>query len=271
MRVRVGTAGLPHAARGKSYLRGLKILRCLGLDALEIEFVYGVDMSEGEAREVRELARRLDILLTVHAPYFINFCAEESEKRERSIERLLRTLEMADLLNAKYVVVHAAYYMSYGPTRCYELVKHCIERVLKLGDWRAKIAIETMAKDTQFGTLEEIIRLCREFGTDKIVPCVDWAHLYVRYRGSIDFRKVLEKLITELELRELHCHFTGVRDLEDEHEPIDVGRPPLDALADALAEYRDVFSEVSIICESPLLEKDALKIKRTIINRLEPV
>ena len=268
MRVRVGTAGLPHAAKNKGYLRGLKLLKCLGLDALEIEFVYGIDMSEGEAREVRELARRLDILLSVHAPYFINFCSEEIEKRERSVDRLVKTLEIADVLGARYVVIHAAHYMSYGPTRCYELVKYYIDKVLKLRDWKAKIAIETMAKDTQFGTLEEVVKICREFGTERVVPCIDWAHLYIRYRGNIDFRKVLEILVTELELRELHCHFTGIRDLEDEHEPVDTGKPSLEALADALVAYRDVLSEVSIICESPLLEKDALKIKRIINDKL---
>ncbi len=272
MRIRVGTAGLPRLAQGKSYLRGLKMLRQLGLDLLEIEFVRGVTLSEREAEEVGKLACRLDVMLTIHAPYYVNFCSEKVSVREQSYERVKTCLHYSKILNARYVVVHAGYYMSYGPSRCKRIIVEYMRRLAKYIDEEdvpARIAVETMGKDEQFGALDEIIDVCTEVGIGYVVPCIDWAHIYLRNRGHIDYIQVLSLVRSRLpDLRELHMHFTGLTldrgKLDDQHDVIDTDRPPLRPLAEALYLFRDQFNEVSIVCESPLLERDALKIKRVI-------
>jgi len=277
MRVRVGTAGLPRCAQSKGYLRGLKILRQLGLDLLEVEFVRGVTMSLSEAEEIGKLARRLDIMLTIHAPYYLNFCSERLQVREQSYERVRVCLDYAKVMGAKYVVVHPGYYMSYGPTLCRKIIADYLRKLAKYieqEDVRAKIALETMGRDSQFGTLDEILDLCCEIGTSYVVPCIDWAHIYLRCRGNMDYVQVLSVVKSRLpDLRELHMHFTGLAvengKLDDMHDTIDVDRPPLRPLAEALALFQDMFSEVSIVCESPLLEKDAVKIKRIVLEHLE--
>jgi len=44
----------------------------LGLGCMELEFVRGVKMGEKTARAVHEVAEKLGIRLSVHAPYYIN-------------------------------------------------------------------------------------------------------------------------------------------------------------------------------------------------------
>jgi len=129
---------------------------------------------------------------------------------------------------------------------------------------RCRIAVEVMARGCQFGSVEEVVRLCRVAGPDVVVPCVDWAHIYVRYRGSMSFERVLQIIREGLpELDRLHCHFTSVSDFEDYHVPVGEGPPDFRLVLEALRKY-DSFREVSIVCESPRPERDALKLMRMI-------
>jgi len=52
----------------------------MDLDCMEVEFTYGVRMGLKTAKEVGALAGEKGILLSVHAPYYINLATEEKEK-----------------------------------------------------------------------------------------------------------------------------------------------------------------------------------------------
>ena len=69
--LKVGTAGIPSSTKG-STLDGIRRVKELGLDAMEIEFVRGVYMKNEMASKAGELAKSLGVALTVHAPYYIN-------------------------------------------------------------------------------------------------------------------------------------------------------------------------------------------------------
>ena len=268
----IGVAGIPLCIGKKDYFKALKVIKELNLDALEVEFVYGIDMSSNLAKSIGNFAKKLGIRLSVHAPYYINLCSERKKVISDSKRRIVETLIKAHELKANIVVIHAAYYGTYGPSRCYELVKSSLkeieEEVKKLGIKDVKIGIETLAKKTQFGTLEEIVKLCKEINI--AVPCIDWAHVYIRNFGRIDYGKILDIIERELKLKELHTHFTCIKRDErgaliDEHDILDKDTPPFKPLIEELLK-REL--EVTIICESPLLEKDALKMKK-IVKELE--
>ena len=59
---------------------------------------------------------------------------------------------------------------------------------------------ETTGKATQWGDLDEIIRLSKEF--EQVLPCVDFSHLHARSAGEYntydEFSKILEKMGTEI-------------------------------------------------------------------------
>lgn len=71
-RLLFGTAGTPLSSKGNDSLSGIKRVRELGLGCMELEFVRGIRMGESMAHMVAEVAKELDVRLSVHAPYYIN-------------------------------------------------------------------------------------------------------------------------------------------------------------------------------------------------------
>jgi endonuclease IV len=66
--IKVGPAG----SGGSNNLDGVRKVAKKQLDCMEVEFTYGVRMPVDMARQVGQLAAKLGILLSVHAPYYIN-------------------------------------------------------------------------------------------------------------------------------------------------------------------------------------------------------
>ena len=273
-KVYLGPAGVPLALKGKrgaGTLDGIRYVKDVGLNAMEVEFVQGVRMSRDAAKEAGELARELGVRLSIHAPYFINLCSEESEKVEASLRRLQESLDRGEAMGATVVVFHQAYYGKMGPEGCYNSVK---DNVLRLIDWmrengvsHVKLGLEVMARRSQFGGLEETFRLVKEINNPQVVAVVDWGHVYARNGGSINYREVLDMWRSYFGNQAMHTHFTCVRyrngEWVDEHEPIDTNNPPFEPLAKELAN-EDI--EITIINESPLLEQDALKMREILLR-----
>ena len=109
--MRFGPAGYP--PEGKTTKDKMDIIKNLGLDALEVEFVRGAKISEDKAKETGSLAKERDIRLSAHAPYFISFNSDKQETRDKSIQWVMDTVHAAHNMGAYLIVIHAA---SYGKT-----------------------------------------------------------------------------------------------------------------------------------------------------------
>jgi len=96
----VGTAGIPHSTPRKSTPDGVRRVAELGLDAMEIEFVRGVRMKADLASKTREAAIDSDVVLTVHAPYFVNLLSEDPAKVSASIKRIIDSARIGYLAGA---------------------------------------------------------------------------------------------------------------------------------------------------------------------------
>ena len=78
--IRFGTAGIPTTVKGRGLVEGIKEVRRLGLDCMEVEFVRGVRMGDATAVRAGEAAREAGVALTAHGPYYINLCSLEPAK-----------------------------------------------------------------------------------------------------------------------------------------------------------------------------------------------
>jgi deoxyribonuclease-4 len=261
----LGPAGVPITARDESTLGGLRRVAELGLNAMEVEFVRGVNMSKEMAKKVGVEAERLGIRLSVHCPYFINLCSTDRAKLEASKKRILDSADRAHLMKADIVVFHPGFYGKLSPEQAVEKVSEaCTDLVTKMK--RAKIegvrlGLETMGKQNTFGTLEEVLEVCRR--VEGCVPVIDWAHLYARSNREVKWSDVFEKV---KQYKHLHTHFTGVeikplgpgKGNEKKHLVITSKSPPFEPLGEEILQRR---VDITIISESPLLEKDALLMK----------
>ncbi|MEM0122032.1 MAG: deoxyribonuclease IV [Saccharolobus sp.] len=268
-KIYLGPAGIPYASKKRNTIEGIKTVKELGLNAMEVEFVQGVRMSKDTAKETGQVAKELGIRLSVHAPYFINLCSDDQEKVEASKKRIIESADRAELMGADAIAIHIAFYEKNKAKECYEKVKselgEVVDNARSMGIKNVKFGVETMAKETAFGTLDEVISISKEI--KGVIPYIDWAHTFARQGGQINYGEIIDRLVKELGLTHINSHFESLENRKgkyvDEHVPIDYNSPPFEPLAKEILK-RDI--SITLICESPELERDALKMKEVLVN-----
>jgi len=266
-----GTGGVPDSAESRSTEAGIECIAELGLGCMEVEFVQGVKMSPEVAVLVGELAARKKIVLTAHGPYAINLNAVERQKVHMSKERILQTARIAGLFGARSITFHAAFYLKNTPAETYATVRKQLQEVMntlrKEGN-KVTISPEVTGKPSQFGTLEELLRLSTEI--EGILPCIDFSHWHARtgkansYREFSDILDQVERKLGRRGLDNMHMHVSGIaygKKGEIKHLMLPDSDFRYAELLKALKEHK---ARGVVICESvPYLEKDALLLQKT--------
>ena len=176
-KIKFGPAGIGPT---KSAVQVLEEYCGLGFKAAEIAFTYNVYIKDKEdIRLIRESAKKLDIDLSIHAPYFINLNSKEKVKVEMSKKRILKCCEIGEELGATKVVFHPGFYSGMEPEETFQNVKAQVidmQEILKLKGYKIKLAPEIMGKVNVFGSPEQISRLVKETGCGFTI---DFAHIFL--------------------------------------------------------------------------------------------
>ncbi len=200
--IKFGPAGLGPV---KTATQTLKSYHDLGFKACEISFTYSIYIKKQEAIEIGKIAKKLNIQLSIHAPYYINLNSKEKAKIEASKKRILKCCEIGHYLQATHVVFHPGFYTGIDPETTYNNIKKEIldlQQQLKKLKYNIKLAPETMGKINIFGSVEQISQLAKE---TKCEFTIDFAHILARDK-SIDHKKI-QKLFPQ---KHWHCHFSGI-------------------------------------------------------------
>lgn len=261
-----GPAGYPEGS--KSPIDALEIVHRLGLNALEVQFVRQARMEERKARSFGSRAEELGILLSAHAPYYINFNSVKRTTVNKSVEWVLRTARIADQMGAWVIVFHAASYSGKSPRRATNAVIRGLQRCKELMEeegLNSKLGLETMGKEGTWGTLAEIGEVIKV--VEGVVPVVDFGHIHARsngYFGSAgDFREIIDE-VEAIYDDHMHCHFSCIEYTdagEKRHLPLAAKDPDFSFLAEVLT---GIHRNATVISETPLLEKDALRMKNMV-------
>lgn len=274
-RIRFGPAGYPIDAPKE---RAFSYLREIGLDAMEYQAVRAIPKNEDVLSWVRKEASENDIMLSLHAPYAINLCSEE--KGEASIKRLIDSGIAASKMGAGHITFHPGYY---GKMSGEDALRAAIEALKRVRDGLNSLGInlelgpETTGKPSQLGSLDEVLRMSEE--VDGVRPTIDFAHIHAREGGSIRGRGDYERILRTIEgrlgdLNGLIIHFTEVELAksgigERMHHDLGSGYgPPFEPLAEIIAEYG---LRWIVISESPLLERDSVKMRALYVSALSKV
>ena len=265
-----GTAGIPLNSKGTATAEGVAAVKKLGLGAMELEFVRSVNISKEKAPEVKKSAEENNIVLTCHAPYYINLNSLEKVKLKASIYRILNSARISNLCGAWSVCFHPGFYQKTTKEEAYNRVKGSLKEIVhKLRDEKNKVWIrpETTGKETQFGNLDEILKLSQEF--DNVMPCVDFAHFHARTNGKYnsykEFSEILEKVENKLGkkgLENMHIHITGIaygEKGEKNHLNLKESDLKYKELINALKDFKVKGVAIS---ESPNIEGDALLVQK---------
>ena len=269
-----GTAGIPLTAPKRNLIDGLDYLKDINLDNLELEFVRNINVSKEKAEIVNKKVRKKNIILSAHGSYYINLNAIESEKIKASKKRIIDGATRAYESGAFSFVFHAGYYLKQNSDIVYNNIKKQIKDIIKeLKENNINIWIrpETTGKATQFGSLNELIRLSSE--VDNVMPCIDFSHLHARSNGKYNSYDETYKILEDMEnnlgkksLKEMHIHMSGI-EYNEKGERYHLELDDSDfKYKEILKAWKDFNIKGVVVSESPNIEKDALKMKKYYYN-----
>lgn len=218
---RFGTAGLADSYTVKkfdpaaiaAYTAGF------GLTAFEYQCGRGVRLAHDKAAALGAACAGQNIVLSVHAPYYISMSSLEEDKRLNSIDYLLQSCALVKALGGRRVIFHSGSCGKQSREAALEKALDTMARAVKACDEAGYgdciLCPETMGKINQLGTLDEVLALC---GVDeRITPCIDFGHLNARTLGGIqskaDYAAILDRMAEALgdeRARRFHVHFSRI-------------------------------------------------------------
>lgn len=271
MTLRFGTAGIPTTVQGKPAADGVREVKRLGLAAMEMEFVHSTWLKADKAPELGKVAKDNDVVLTAHGSYYINLFAKEPEKRAASRGRIIEAATRTAQAGGYSVTYHPAFYLGEPSEKVAAAVLEQLKKIEKeLQDNSIKVWVrpETTGKPTQFGAYHELLALSQQL--EMTMPCFDFAHLHARTNGKYNTQDEWRTVLTDVEnalgkkaLQEMHIHVSGIAYGEkgEKHHLM------LDESDLKYKEMLKVWKEFKlggvVICESPVMEKDALLLQKT--------
>ncbi|MDP6642076.1 MAG: TIM barrel protein [Candidatus Nanoarchaeia archaeon] len=264
-----GTAGKPISTKGDT-VEGVNNVRRLGLDCMELEFVHSINITKEKAPLVNEAVKKNNIMLSCHAPFYINLNSEDKKKYHASISYITKSAKITSLCGGWSICFHAGFYQKQDPEKVYQKIREGVKEIVKgvkEVDDKIWIRPEISGKKYQFGDLNELIKLSQDI--DQVMPCVDFSHLYARTNGKNNTKQEFSQILEDIEkglgkvaLNNMHIHISGIEYGEkgEKHHLI---------LKESKFNYRDLLKTLKefkvkgvVICESPNIEKDALLMKK---------
>lgn len=266
-RLLFGISGLPIGSGSEkfNYSSGIEYLHNIGLDAMELPFVRSVNVTEKNKDSILEKKEKHNFYLSAHGSYYMNLNAENTQIIEKSKERILKGATALSLVGGKSLIFHPGFYLKSSKEETFAQIK---KELLTLPNSSVNYRLETTGKPTQFGDYKELVSICKDVPSCKL--CVDFSHIHARGNGALreykDFENILQHIKSELgedSLSDLHIHMAGIAYSakgEKNHLPF------LESdfnYTECLRVLKNFNVKGCLICESPILEKDALLLKET--------
>ena len=267
-----GTVGSPISTPKKpgGSVGAVQQMATLGLNALELGWVQSVRVSEETCAAIQATAQKSGIVVSVHAPYFINLNATDDEW-PKSRKRLMDAAHYGNLAGATDIIFHPGSYFGNPPKEVLSIaiprLKECVKELRANGN-PVTLRPETMGKSALLGSLADTLAMSREISG--VAPCIDFAHLHARagdgsMNSEAEWAEVLKLYADALgseSLKHLHIHMSGIEygeKGEKNHLPVAESDFDLKGLFRALSKTK---SAGRILCESPIMEEDALYMKK---------
>lgn len=264
-KIRFGPSGNEQRFYDEGHKRSLEAPKWLseyGLNAYEFSFGRGINISKETATMIGEEAEKYDVLVSAHAPYYINLANPSEEMIQKSFGYIEKGLELLDCFKGRDYVVHIGSCGKLQRSEAIGLIKTNLRRIIDIIKQKdllsggKMICLETMGKPQQIGTYEEIIDLCTL--DECLVPTFDFGHINALTNGSLktydDYYKILKLAIDKLgeRAKSCHIHFSKIEygakgEIRHLNYDDEIYGPDFEPLAKVL---KDLNLTPTIICES---------------------
>jgi len=233
-------------------------------DDILVMMSSGIAESYGSLIPIGEMARRLDVKISLHTPYYMDL-GSNNELTERCMNNIRHAGIITNVLGGDVVITNLGLY---GNAHSDDVDANIIDNVEAIMEWwrdtgiDTNLGIETTGRQEAFGSLEQVIKMSEEI--DGVVPIINFPHHHARMYGSLltptDFKDLLER-VEPYSRGNVHTLFSGVEHSDGNERrltPIKRGDLKFEPLGEALA---DMKRDVTVISGSPLLEHDAMYMK----------
>ena len=206
-----------YAAGYKSTVEAPEFLSGIGLGAYEFEAGNGLRVKPETLLAIGSEAKKYGIEMSLHTPYYISLSGTDPEKRLKSIDYIKESLAAAELLGADTIVIHAGSAAKISREEALALASDTLLKTVEaVGDTPIHLGIETMGKQNQLGTLDEVLTLCAL--DPHFYPVVDFGHMNARERGGFfpdtdSYRRIFDTVASRVgdeKARYMHCHFSKI-------------------------------------------------------------
>jgi len=269
---RFGTVGSPKATPPKpgGTVGGIQYAASIGLDTLELAWVQGVRVGETACAAIKKVAEENGVVLSVHAPYYINLNGD-NVKWPRLRKYLIDAAHYGNLAGATDIIFHPGTYFG-RPAE--EVLKVTIPRLQGCADELhatgnpVTLRPEISGKAAMLGSLSDVLEMAKAI--PGVVPCIDFAHLHARlgdgamntydeWMSALDYYR---KTLGVEAMQHLHIHLSGINyGPKGEKNHLIMEEADLD-FRNLMRALHDAGVKGRIMCESPVLEVDALKFKQ---------
>jgi deoxyribonuclease-4 len=267
-----GTVGAPIGTPRKpgGSVGAIEFSKSIGLTAFELGWVRSVRVTEATCADIKQTGEEQGVGLSVHASYFFNLNAKD-EEWPKSRKRLMDAAHYGNLAGATDIIFHPG---SYFKQPAEEVLKVAIPRLKSIMDELRKaknpvtLRPETMGKSAMLGALEDTLEMSKAI--KNVQPCLDFAHLHARPGdGTVNSVEEWTQMIEAYQaalgkeaLKNLHIHLSGIEygpKGEKKHLALGESDLKINFLFEVL---RDYGCAGRILCESPIMEEDALNMKK---------
>ena len=267
-----GTVGSPAATptRPGGTVGGIQYAASIGLDALELAWVQGVRVGETACAAIKQTAVQAGVALSVHAPYYINLNGDD-EKWPRLRQYLIDAAHFGNLAGATDIIFHPGTYFGRPADEVLKVIiprlQGCVDELRAAGN-PVILRPEISGKAAMLGSLADVLEMAKAI--PGVVPCIDFAHLHARlgdgamntydeWMAALDFYR---KSLGDEAMQHLHIHLSGIN-----YGP--KGEKNHLIMEEANLDFRNLMCALHaasvkgrLMCESPVLEVDALKFKQ---------
>ncbi len=267
-----GTVGSPTGTPKKpgGSVGAIEFSKSIGLGALELGWVQSVRVSEATCAVIKATGAEQGVALSVHAPYYINLNATD-EEWPKSRKRLMDAAHYGNLAGATDIIFHPGSYFGGDPSEVLKVavprLQGCVDELHRAGN-PVRLRPETMGKSAMLGSFKDALAMSKAM--KQVLPCLDFAHLHARpgdgtmntYKEWAGYLEDYRRDLGKDALKCLHIHLSGIEygpKGEKNHLPLADADLDLKALFKAL---KDFGGSGRILCESPIMEKDALNMKK---------
>ena len=267
-----GTVGSPIGTPKKpgGSVGAIEFSKSIGLTAFELGWVQSVRVSEETCAAIKKTGTEQGVGLSVHAPYFFNLNATE-EEWPKSRKRLMDAAHYGNLAGATDIIFHPGSYFERPPADVLKVaiprLKGCVDELRKAKN-PVTLRPETMGKSAMLGSLEDTLAMSQAI--EGVLPCLDFAHLHARpgdgtmnsVREWASLLEAYQAALGKEALKRLHIHLSGIEygpKGEKNHLALGESDLKINFLFQVL---KDFGCGGRILCESPIMEEDALNMKK---------